>query len=113
MSPFTKLTYHIVFATKHRKPMITGEIQSRLYEYIGSIIRAKNGFLIKIGGITDHVHIAAHLSPKFAVSDVMRDIKGSSSMWVNSERLARVHFEWQKGYGAFTVSHSNVESVRQ
>jgi REP element-mobilizing transposase RayT len=63
--------------------------------------------------VTDHVHIATHLSPKFAVSDVIRDIKGSSSMWLNSEKLARGHFEWQKGYGAFTVSHSNLDSVQR
>ncbi len=113
MSTFTKLTYHIVFATKHRAPMITNDIQGRLYEYIGGIIRAKNGHLIEIGGVTDHVHIATHLSPKFAVSDVIRDIKGSSSMWMNSEKLAQGHFEWQKGYGAFTVSHSNLDSVQR
>lgn len=112
MSTFTKLTYHIVFSTKHRTPLITNDLQTRLYEYIGGIIRAKNGHLTEVGGVADHVHLLTHLSPKFSVSDTIRDIKGSSSAWVNAEGLSRKHFEWQKGYGAFTVSHSNSGSVQ-
>lgn len=112
MSTFTKLNYHIVFATKRRSPLITAELQTRLYEYIGGIIRAKSGHLVEVGGVADHIHLLAHLSPKFAISDVIRDIKGSSSAWVNAEKLSEQHFEWQKGYGAFTVSYSSSGSVQ-
>ena len=112
MSTFTKLNYHIVFATKRRSPLIIGELQTRLYEYLGGIIRAKSGHLVEVGGVADHIHLLAQLSPKFAISDVIRDIKGSSSAWVNAEKLSQQHFEWQKGYGAFTVSYSSCGSVQ-
>jgi REP element-mobilizing transposase RayT len=112
MSTFTKLVYHIVFATKWRSPLITEELQTRLYEYLGGIIRGKSGHLVEVGGVADHIHLLVHLSPKFAVSDVVREVKGSSSAWVNSEKLLQQHFEWQKGYGAFTVSYSASDSVQ-
>lgn len=113
MSTFTKLTYHIVFATKHRTPLITDALQTRLYDYIGGIIRAKKGHLIEVGGIADHIHLLTHLSPKFSISDTIRDSKGSSSAWVNDEKLIEQHFEWQKGYGAFTVSYANCDTVQK
>ena len=83
-----------------------------MYEYIGGIIRAKKGHLIEIGGVADHVHILAHLSPALAVADVVRDIKSNSAHWVNELAETRRRFEWQKGYGAFTVSYSQVPVVR-
>ncbi len=83
MGSFTKLTYHVVFGTKFRRPLITDNCQDRLYEYIGGIIRQKHGLLIEVGGITDHMHILAHLPPTIAVSDMIKEIKGSSSAWMN------------------------------
>ena len=111
MGSFTRLTYHIVFATKYRKQTITKDVQERLYQYIGGTLRAKKGHMIEIGGVEDHVHILAGLSPSLAISDVIRDVKASSSSWMKEE--ARIdHFEWQKGYGAFTVSYDRVEAIR-
>ena len=75
MSSFTKLTYHVVFGTKYRRPLIASEIQGRLYEYIGGIIRAKTGHLIEIGGIADHVHIPAHFPPTMSLSS-LKQIQG-------------------------------------
>ncbi len=69
MSTFTNLIYHIVFSTKHRHPLIVGDFQKRLYEYIGGIIRTQDGNLIEIGGIEDHIHLLVNLSPKKTVSD--------------------------------------------
>jgi putative transposase len=112
MSTFAKLIYHVVFATKRRTPLIKGELQTRLYDYLGGIIRGRSGHLVEVGGVADHIHLLVHLSPKFAVSDVIRDIKGSSSAWVNLEKLSEQHFEWQKGYSAFTVSFSGNDSVQ-
>src|ERR1700761_8574961 len=107
MNTFTKLTYHIVFSTKYRKPLITIEkdFQKRLYEYIGGIIKAQNGHLLEIGGVDDHVHLLAGLSSKKSISDTIREIKANASKWINE--LSRLgsglmqRFEWQKGYGAF------------
>ncbi len=76
MGTFSKLTYHVVFGTKYRTPSIRDEFRERLYEYIGGTIRAKNGHLIEIGGVDDHVHLLLNLTPAIAVSDIDRD--GSS-----------------------------------
>jgi REP element-mobilizing transposase RayT len=112
MSTFTKLAYHIVFSTKYRHPLIHNTLQKRLYEYIGGIIRAQNGHLIEIGGVEDHIHLLANLSSTKAVSDSVREIKANASKWSNELPEQTSRFEWQKGYGAFTVSYSQVESVR-
>ena len=112
MSTFSKLTYHIVFSTKYRKKLIFDPFREKIYEYIGGIIRAQKGHLIEIGGIEDHVHLLANLSPTMAVSDSIREIKTNSSKWSNQLPDTTHRFEWQKGYGAFSVSYSQIESVR-
>ncbi len=112
MGSYTQLTYHVVFATKYRHPSILPEIRERLYEYIGGTIRAKKGILIEIGGVADHVHILTQLSASFAVADIVRDIKANSSRWMNEQSESKRSFEWQKGYGAFTVSYSRIPNVR-
>ena len=112
MGSFSQLNYHIVFATKFRKRSIDADISERLYEYIGGTLRAKNGELVEIGGVEDHVHILARLSPTLAVADVVREVKACSSKWLNELPDRNHDFYWQKGYGAFTVSYSMVDAVR-
>lgn len=112
MGSFTRLTYHIVFGTKYRKRSIGETIQERLYEYIGGTLRAKKGHLIEIGGVEDHVHLLAGLSPTSAVSDVIRDVKANSSKWLRDDRKVD-EFEWQKGFGAFTVSYDRIEAIQK
>ena len=112
MGSYSKLTYHVVFSTKYRRKTITDEISERLYEYVGGIVRNINGSLIEIGGIEDHVHLLVNLSPAKSVSDSIRDIKSNASKWLNELPEIRARFGWQKGYGAFTVSHSQIEIVR-
>lgn len=113
MGTFTKLTYHVVFGTKYRRPMIHADIQERVYEYVGGIIRKKKGHLIEVGGIADQIHLLIHIPPAIAVSDFIKEIKGGSSAWINDERILQSHFEWQKGYGAFSVSYSQVPVVQK
>ncbi len=112
MSTFNKLAYHIIFSTKYRKPLIYDDIQSRLYEYMGGIIRAQNGRLIEIGGIEDHIHLLVNLAPTKTVCDSIREIKTNASKWCNQLPGQNCRFEWQKGYGAFTVSYSHIELVQ-
>ena len=102
MSSFTQLTYHVVFATKYRRCWNTESIVQRLYEYIGGTIRAKEGMLIEIGGMPDHVHMLARLAPTHAVADVIRDVKANASRWVHQLPQGDSRFAWQKGYGAFS-----------
>jgi putative transposase len=109
MGSFTHLTYHIVFATKYRKPLINDALREPLYEYLGGIIRAKKGSVIEIGGVADHVHLLLRLSPTIAVSDVIRELKANSSKWIDEQR--QCSFEWQKGFGAFTVSYDKLPAV--
>jgi putative transposase len=111
MGSFTRLTYHIVFATKYRRRAIRDDLKERLYEYIGGTIRGKKGHLIEIGGVDDHIHILAGLSPAIAVSEVIRDVKANSSKWMTDE-VHQSDFEWQKGYGGFTVSYDRIDLVR-
>ena len=112
-STFTNLLYHIVYSTKFRQGLIVPALRERLYQYIGGIVREKKGILLQIGGTQDHVHILAKLSPTFAISDVLKDVKTNSSKWVNEGDIVQVRFEWQTGYAAFSVSESQVGKVRE
>jgi len=110
---FTNLIYHIVFSSKDRQPLITDACQSRLYEYIGGTIRGLGGISLAINGTEDHVHLLAKLRPDKALSDVLRDLKANASGWMHDVFPELEDFTWQRGYGAFTVSHSNVEVVAE
>ena len=109
---YTNLLYHIIFSTKDRKPVITEDYQSRLYEYIGGILRGTGGISLGINGTEDHVHVLTKLRPDRALSDVLRDLKANATGWMHDVFPALEDFSWQRGYGAFTVSHSNVDEVR-
>lgn len=112
MSTFTRLYYHIVFGTKYRKPSLKESFRARLYQYVGGVLRTGKGTLLEIGGVDDHVHLLANVSPATSVSDSIRNIKANASRWINEEIKPARRFEWQKGYSAFTVSHSQISSVR-
>jgi putative transposase len=112
MSTFTNLLFHIVYSTKYRKPMIEKTWQDEMYGYVGGVIRENKGTLLCMGGVNDHVHLLARLSPTIAISDMLRLIKTNSSKMVNEKIKPRVPFEWQSGYGAFSVSESQYEKVR-
>lgn len=108
---FTNLLYHVVFSTKKREPMIFDIFQQRLYEYIGGIIRGKNGRMLSIGGIEDHIYLAVKLKPVEAISTTIGELKGKSSKWINDNRFLEGRFSWQVGFGAFSVSESQLPSV--
>ena len=109
---YTNLLYHIVFSTKERRPLITPEFEPRLYEYIGGTIRALGGISLELNGTEDHVHLLAKMRPDRALSDVLRKLKANATGWMHDVFPAVKDFSWQRGYGAFTVSQSNVEEVR-
>jgi putative transposase len=109
---YTNLLYHIVFSVKDRQPLITDEYQSRLYDYIGGTIRGQGGILLGVGGMKDHIHVLAKLRPDKALSDVLRDLKANASGWLHEIFPEMKDFAWQNGYGAFTVSASQVEKVQ-
>lgn len=112
-SSYTNLIYHIIFSTKDRRPIITDAYQSRLYDYLSGTIRGLGGLSLALNGMEDHVHLLAKLRPDKSVSDVLRDLKANASGWMHDVFPALEDFSWQRGYGAFTVSQSHVEKVRE
>jgi putative transposase len=109
-STHTSLQYHLVFGTKGRLPRISPVWRSPLHAYMGGTIRRIGGIAHAIGGVADHVHLLVGLRATHVISNVLRDLKRSSSVWVHEEVEAG-DFAWQEGYGAFTVSPSNVPRV--
>ncbi len=109
---YTNLVYHIVYSTKERHPWLTDEVRPRLFEYMGGGFRDEGGIALCINGVADHVHILAKLRQDKAVSDVIRATKANASRWIHDTYPALQAFAWQTGYGAFTVSKSQVEIVR-
>lgn len=109
---FGSLYFHLVFSTKNRVPSISDDIQPRLFEYLGGILRNQRGRLVAAGGIEDHVHLLVSLSRQASISDTLRDLKSNSSGWIHETFSNRRSFAWQTGYGAFSVSFSALDSVR-
>ena len=110
-STFFSLHYHLIFSTKERVPMIHAEWRPRLHAYMGGIIRGMNGVAEIVGGVADHVHLLASLRPVHCVADVMRELKKESTNWVKDSFDSR--FSWQEGYAAFSVSPTNINSVKR
>lgn len=100
---------HCVFSTKERRPFITSELQTRLFPYIGGIARKNKMNLIAAGGVEDHVHLLISLSKTLDIAHAMQLIKGGSSKWVHDEFPEHRSFEWQEGYGAFSIGIGEVE----
>ena len=96
---------HVVFSTKKRLPIIQEEIRARLWSFLGGIAR-KNAFkAIAVGGTANHIHILLSLPATMPLSKAVQLLKGGSSKWLNENVKPR--FEWQEGYGAFSVSISH------
>ncbi len=84
---------------------------SCLYAYMGGVIGERKSVLLSAGGMPDHVHLLVSFSREWCVSDMVRDVKASSSRWIH-ETFDRRTFAWQAGYGAFSVSYSSLDSVK-
>jgi REP element-mobilizing transposase RayT len=110
---FACLHYHLIFSTKDRASMIVYSIRQRLYDYVGGITKNDQGRLLAAGGTGDHMHLLVSLRPQPAIANVLRDIKANSSRWVHETFPNMGAFGWQDGYGAFTVSYSQLEQVRR
>jgi REP element-mobilizing transposase RayT len=109
---FANLLYHIVFTTKGRLPLIRDDLKDPLYSYIGGILRGERGILLEIGGMPDHVHLLVKLKTDISVAVMVQKIKGKSSKWINERQDHPDGFEWQAGYGIFSVSESLVGKVQ-
>lgn len=105
------LIIHIVFSTKERYPWIETEVEEELHAYIGGICRNLGCPLIQINGTNDHLHLLLSLGKTVALSKLISEIKSNSSRWIKTKNHTYNKFAWQNGYGAFSVSRPNINSV--
>jgi REP element-mobilizing transposase RayT len=111
-STHLSLHYHIVFSTKDRAPSLSPQWRERLHSVLGGAVRTLGGIPETVGGVADHVHLLLGLRATDCLSDVMREVKSTSSRWIREE-IGGNGFAWQEGYGAFTVSPSQRDAVRE
>ena len=102
----------MVFSTKLRKPVLNDSWRDDLFAYIGGTVKDHKASLLKAGGIEDHVHLLLRIHPEFAISKAVQLLKANSSKWINDNRKTSSPFQWQRGYGAFSVSQSMADTVR-
>ena len=105
--------FHCVWSTKARRPVITPDLEERLWPYIGGIARKNKMKAISIGGIEDHVHVLLSIHQTMSVSKAIQLIKGGSSKWVHEEFPLHRRFQWQEGYGAFSIGVSQIDDTVQ
>jgi putative transposase len=105
---FSRLHIHIIFSTKDRRKMIPKDLQPRLWAYLAGICKNHDMIALAASGTENHVHILLHLPPKLALAEAVRVLKANSSKWMGQKTKG---FSWQEGYGAFSVSSSNLDQV--
>lgn len=103
------IVVHVIFSTKHREPAITPDIRPDLFAYLGGIVRAMGGTAFIVNGVVDHVHMLIRIRPMHSIAEIVRTVKANSSKWIHRTRDRK--FAWQAGYGAFSVSESNIHAV--
>ncbi len=104
MSTYTQILYHVVFSTKNREKNLSKNNREELFKYIIGVIDNKKCHLYQINGVEDHLHILTSLHPSISLSDLVKDIKVSSSLYIKKNGLFPKFISWQEGYGGFTVS---------
>jgi REP element-mobilizing transposase RayT len=112
MASHQQLLYHLVFSTKERTPLLRNdEIRQSVWDYMAGVAHNLQGRALCIGGYYDNAHALVRIPAKQAVADFVRQLKCNTSKHINEEKLIQFKFHWQDGYGAFTVSPSQKESV--
>lgn len=111
MHSFVSCLMHVVFSTKERRPWITPDLQDRLWPYIGGIARENKMKALKVGGVEDHVHILLSLPSTLDIAKAVQLLKGNSSKWIHETFPKLKKFDWQEGYGAFSIGVSGVEDT--
>jgi len=108
---FSQIYVQVVFAVQNRECLINSLWEEELYKYISGIIRNKEQKLLAINGMPDHIHFFIGMKPSCCLSDLVREIKKSSTEFIKEKKLSKFKFNWQEGYGAFSYSHSQIDSV--
>lgn len=108
---YTQIHIQAIFAVKYRAGIIENEWKDELYKYVTGTIQNNGHKLLAINGMPDHVHVFFGMRPPQSISDLMQDVKGNSSTWLNKQGFLKGRFEWQEGYGAFSYSKSQAGKV--
>ncbi len=111
MHSFNKIWIHAIWSTKDRLPLITSNIEQKLYDYIRKQFIELGCTVSIINGMPDHIHCLVLFNPKKSIAEVIKQVKGSSSHFINEQDLIPDKFAWQTGYAAFSVSESGADSV--
>ena len=107
-----RLHIHLVFSTKNREPLIADPVRDSLHRYMATVLQNLGCAPVLINSVEDHTHLLFDLARTVSISQVVEDVKKSSSKWIKTQGPEFAGFAWQAGYGAFAVSESNVETVR-
>lgn len=108
---YTQIHIQAVFTVQNRECVIAKEWKDELYKYISGIIQKQNHKLLCINGMPDHIHVLFGMRPSQSLSDLLQDIKGDSSKWINKKNFVNGKFSWQEGYGAFSYGKSQLPQV--
>ena len=108
-----KIYIHLAFSTKNRKPLLSDDFREELHKVMGGGLNNMGCQSLIVGSVEDHAHVLFMLARTKSVSDVVGKLKSTSSRWIKSHIPSSANFEWQAGYGAFSVSQSIVEAVRE
>ena len=108
---YSQIYTHIVFAVKGRQNLINPNIREELHKYITGIITNRDQKLLSIFCMPDHTHLLIGLKPSISISDLVRDIKAGSSKFINDTKLIKGKFSWQEGFGVFSYSRSQIDTV--
>ena len=108
---FTQLHIQVVFAVAGRTRLIPAHRQEELNQYVAGIIANNGQKALAVNGMPDHLHLLVGLRPDLALADLVRDIKANSSRFINEQRWLPGRFAWQRGYGAFSYSASQLDQV--
>jgi REP element-mobilizing transposase RayT len=108
---YTQLHVHCIFAVKYRAAVLKDAFRTSLHKYIAGIVQANGHKLLAINSVTDHLHLFFGLNPAQSIAELMRQVKGDSSEWINKHHFTPCRFQWQDGYGAFSNSRSQMKEV--
>ncbi len=111
MSVFSQIHIQIVFAVKNREKLIQAFWEKKLHQYITGIVQKKGQKMLAINGTSNHIHFLIGMRPSCCLSDLVREIKKSSNIYIKEQKFTNYKFEWQEGYGAFSYSHSALDNV--
>lgn len=107
----SRILVHVVFSTKNREPSLSTAVRPALFGYLAAVGRDVGCEVFRVGGVADHVHLAIDLGRTVAIADFVKKVKQTSSVWLKEQSGGPGHFEWQAGYGSFSVGQSQLNAL--